>query len=196
MLVRDPQKQRRQLAGFGAFGGEWEDWCDTASNVWPNAGERAGLNTKCHAWSVFAPWTVVGKGMRGLPLNFSTQPATAQGGAAAVIMQTAKDVMTTVQKTVAPTAQMQTQPQALPQVQTVGGGSIEVVTQSQARQAQMQQQLQLQQQQQQQQAASSRNTMLIVGGVAVLGVAAVAFAMKSKSFSGYSYRRSHRRARR
>ena len=76
------------IGGFGAFGGDYEDWCDAAASVWPGA-DRETLRGKCKnnppPW--LAPWTDAGKLLRGLPMNFSSSAAKVAEGAAAAVWQ-------------------------------------------------------------------------------------------------------------
>lgn len=67
-----------------AFGGEWEDWCDTN---YPSAENNAKckncnrqeiplLGSRC---TFPAPWTVIGKQVRGLPQQTDLQRGDAEG---------------------------------------------------------------------------------------------------------------------
>ncbi len=56
-------------SGFASFGGPWEDWCD--QHYGPNGSTPdPTLLAKCNTNIPFiAPWTVVGRSMRGLPAS-------------------------------------------------------------------------------------------------------------------------------
>jgi hypothetical protein len=60
--VRGPQGQRsmRGFGDFGNFGGDWEDWCDANMH-------DPKLLSQCKQWSLWPPWTALGKSARGLP---------------------------------------------------------------------------------------------------------------------------------
>lgn len=61
-----PGPPRPEFRGYGAFGGEWETWCDQHYSSPAN-------NGKCKSQPAgpfsFAPWTDAGKFIRGLPAN-------------------------------------------------------------------------------------------------------------------------------
>lgn len=60
-IQRAARPGTRSGAGFGNFGGTWEDWCDA------NMHDPKFL-AQCKQWSPCgAPWTAIGKSCRGLP---------------------------------------------------------------------------------------------------------------------------------
>lgn len=94
------------FAGFGAFGGDWEDYCDRTYPVDAVGDDGKLLRPKCRAGGFFAPWTIVGKAERGLPVSW-----TAVKNAAAGVAASAKEVMTPAPvPDVAPTAPSSTAP--------------------------------------------------------------------------------------
>jgi hypothetical protein len=125
------------LGAFGFFPDQnaRKTWCDNAASIWPNAGEREGLRTKCMANHVFDPWTAVGKVTRGLPLNWSTDPKMVSGGAVnagiGIVNEAGNQVNQTlnppVTQTPPPPVTQTPPPQVTPGAGTVvdtGGGSI------------------------------------------------------------------------
>ena len=96
------------------FAGPREDWCDTAANMWPNAGEREALRTKCKStpmgFLTLDPWTGVGKLQRGLPANFSTDVNMVAAGAAGAVIRIGTEGVNTVTPIISPQITPQTQP--------------------------------------------------------------------------------------
>lgn len=88
------------------FAGPREDWCDGAASIWPNAGERESLRTKCKSTPMgiftFDPWTAVGKLQRGLPANFSTDPNMVSAGAAGAAVKIVGEATNVVAPVVVP----------------------------------------------------------------------------------------------
>jgi hypothetical protein len=178
----------------GAFGGDWEDWCDKAANMWPGS-DREDLRAKCKNQPLgplsMDPKTQAGHATRGLPANFSTDPKIVSSGAAGALL---KDVTSDV-KTAA--ADVKTAQQLVNVV--TGGGSV-MMTPAQA-QAYRQQQLLLQQRGMQ--GGFFRVHWKLVAGLALAGVAsfillgddAPAPVTAVAGFLGF-HRRRRRRSRR
>jgi len=87
MIIRDGIKRPR----MGAFGGDWEDWCDRAANIWPGS-DREDLRSKCKNWMPAPPSTAAGHLMRGLPANFSTDPSVVSSGQGGALLRDAGQV--------------------------------------------------------------------------------------------------------
>lgn len=71
---------------YAAFGGTWEDWCD--QNY---ANDPANLS-KCKSWAPFAPWTLAGKTIRGLPVT--TEAVISAGKDVINVIPAAKTIVT------------------------------------------------------------------------------------------------------
>jgi hypothetical protein len=165
------------------FAGAREDWCDRAADMWPNAGEREGLRTKCKStpmgFLTFDPWTGVGKAQRGLPANFSTDASMVAAGAAGAVIKIGTEGVNVVSPVVAPQppATVPAQPNVPPAEPNIWTGALPGWTPKAAR----------------------SNMPLILGAVG-LGALALFVMRKRRSapaLAGYGKRRrSRRRSRR
>jgi LPXTG-motif cell wall-anchored protein len=179
--------------GYNGFAGAWEDWCDAAANIWPDKSATEDLRTKCKSQPLgplsFAPYTDAGKLVRGLPAEFSSDPAIVQGGAAAAIWGSVKNVQAPPVNPTSIQQIMQGQPPATTpatNLNTVAQQQGGVVTAQQAAAAARAKQ-------------SSNMTMYLVIGGSLLAAGGIFLATRRKRgpVAGYAgYKRSRRRSKR
>lgn len=74
---------------LGAFGGEWEDWCDREYPADAKNSEGKLVRELCKKAGIFAPWTIIGKAERGLPVTWTNVK-----NAASEVAATAQQVFT------------------------------------------------------------------------------------------------------
>jgi hypothetical protein len=103
--VQVPASQVDKLP-YGRPGDPWDKWCVEAAAIWPNPAERGKWRHFCiygnvkFPASTVHPKTDVGKGLRGLPWNFSNDPREVAAGITGKVADTAAEVVKTGEKVV------------------------------------------------------------------------------------------------